>query len=162
MSQSLRWSITKVCPHFYFVSLKYDLNPIFRRKGALLWPPLHPSPHSHPPCLGRRTKVAKRLSIHSRGSCLVGCSWEPLPPIPPPSLFPPYVAPYLAYCMSQPLSPWAVSSIILIMTATLAAIHVESFGFASPKNFVEALKVEQKSSRVMCHMLLMLLLLFFH
>lgn len=91
------------------VSLKCDLNPVFRRKGALLWPPLHPSPHFHPPCLGRRTKALKRLSTSSLGPHLVGRSkstFEPLTMSPsyPPSLSPVLLcaASYLPCCMSRP------------------------------------------------------------
>lgn len=91
------------------MSLKCDLNPVYRRKGALLWPPLHPSPHFHPPCLGRRTKVPKRLSTSSPGPHLVGCSKStrsPLPflPLPPPSPFSVFLcsAPCLPCCMSHP------------------------------------------------------------
>lgn len=91
------------------MSLKCDLNPVFRRKGALLWPPLHPSPHFHPPCLGRRTKALKRLSTSSLGPHLVGRSkstFEPLTmsPSSPPSLSPVLLcaASYLPCCMSRP------------------------------------------------------------
>lgn len=78
------------CFFYFLLSLKCDLNPVFRRKGALLWPPLHPSPHFHPPCLGRRKKVLKRLSTSSLGPHRVErskSSWSTLPflPLPPPS-----------------------------------------------------------------------------
>lgn len=108
------------------MSLKCDLNPVFRRKGALLWPPLHPSPHFHPPCLGRRTKVLKRLSTSSLGPHLVGRSkstWSPLPflPLPlPPSLTltPSSICCFLSAPLHEPLlhqlpSP-ADTSIVLI------------------------------------------------
>lgn len=91
------------------MSLKCDLNPVFRRKGALLWPPLHPSPHFHPPCLGRRTKALKRLSTSSLGPHLVGRSKSTFEPLTmstssPPSLSPVLLcaASYLPCCMSRP------------------------------------------------------------
>lgn len=68
------------------LSLKCDLNPVFRRKGALLWPPLHPSPHFHPPCLGQRMKALKRLSTSSLGPDLMGLSKAPLEPFQIPLL----------------------------------------------------------------------------
>lgn len=43
-------------------SVKCDLTSAFRQKGALLPSPLHPSPHFHPPTLGRRMTVVRRLS----------------------------------------------------------------------------------------------------
>lgn len=95
-------------------SLKCDLNPVFRRKGDLLWPPLHPSPHFHPPCLGQRMKVLRRLSTSSFGPHLVGCSKStrssslslPLPPISPHSA----LSSCLCCCMSHPQPSSASSS----------------------------------------------------
>ena len=92
------------------VSLKCDLNPVFRRKGALLWPPLHPSPHFHQPCHGRRTKVLKRLSTAALGPHLVGHrkstgSLLPFLPLSGPFTFlslPKCRPPSLLCCMSQP------------------------------------------------------------
>ena len=75
------------------INFKYDLNPVFRQKGGLLWPPLHPSPHFHPPCLGRRTTVHERLSTPSFGPHLVGHSKSTF--LCSPTL-------YLPCCMSQP------------------------------------------------------------
>lgn len=91
-------------------SLKCDLNPVFRRKGALLWPPLHPSPHFHPLCLGPRMKLLKRLSTPSFSPHRVGRSKSTRSPwlyLPLPfahsalsSLL--YAAHYLPCCMSRP------------------------------------------------------------
>lgn len=45
---------------------KCDLTSAFRPKRAPSPPPLHPSPHFHPPCRGRRMTVVRRLSTSAR------------------------------------------------------------------------------------------------
>lgn len=87
------------------MSLKCDLNPVFRRKGALLWPPLHPSPHFHPPCLGRRTKALKRLSTSSLGPHLVGRSKSTSSPL---------------QCLHLPLPHFTLSSSVLLLICPAA------------------------------------------
>lgn len=87
------------------MSLKCDLNPVFRRKGALLWPPLHPSPHFHPPCLGRRTKALKRLSTSSLGPHLVGRSKSTSSPL---------------QCLHLPLPHFPLSSSVLLLICPAA------------------------------------------
>lgn len=87
------------------MSLKCDLNPVFRRKGELLWPPLHPSPHFHPPCLGRRTKVLKRLSTSSLGPHLVGRSKSTSSPL---------------QCLHLPLPHFPLSSSMLLLICPAA------------------------------------------
>lgn len=75
---------------FKKIVFKMWFEPVFRGKRAILWPPPHPSPHFHPPCLGRRMKVFKRLSTSSLGPHLVEggkSTWSTLPflSLPPPS-----------------------------------------------------------------------------
>lgn len=118
-------------------SLKCDLNPVFRRKGALLWPPLHPSPHFHPLCLGPRMKLLKRLSTSSFSPHRVGNSkstWSPWLYLPLPfahlalsSLL--YAAPYLPLLLHEPPVHQVPSP-----SASSSAKRVELWGFCKDES----------------------------
>lgn len=154
MFKALFWAVSRCSlwalgHHFYSVSLKCDLNPVFRRKGALLWPPLHPSPHFHPPCLGRRMKVLKRLSTSSLGLCLVGRSestGSPLPSLPVPPLL-------SSICCSLPALlheptlhrlPSPPDAYLHQHHPHCAATHFEFCGFATAKHLPERWKLSRE------------------
>lgn len=128
--------------------LHYDLNPVFRRKGALLWPPLHPFPHFHPPCVGRRTTVLKRLSTSQLGLRLAGRRKSPRSPILP-------VHPLFSCSLSALHEP----SFHRLSSPPDTCLHqhhphcptkqMEFVGFCKSKTSASLLSIEQKSVLVM-------------